>query len=160
MAYTSPRPRPPAVRDSHPVPGYGFTVEDEPPSRETTEAAVSMEIRDCTLPTAERPARLAEFETLFARAVRRVERVSAAHLRLELEGDPGLTTAVRDLTARESRCCSFFTFAVTAHEAATGESLTLDIEVPAGRADVLAAFARLAERPAGCQPRPNSYTTA
>ena len=63
----------------------------------------------CTLPTAERPLRLAEFDDLFATAVRRVERRDDA-VRIHLEGDRGLGAEVRDLTAREARCCSFFSF--------------------------------------------------
>jgi len=91
----------------------------------------------CTLPTAERPVRLAEFDDLFATAVRRVDPVSAAHTRLHLTGPAGLAAWVRDLTARESECCSFFTFTTTAQPATDGEAVVLDIEVPAAHADVL-----------------------
>ncbi len=94
----------------------------------------------CSLPTAERPLRLAEFDELFATALRRVEPVTATHARLHLAGTPGLTATVRDLAARETECCSFFRFAVTPGAAAGSEALTLDIEVPAKYADVLAAL--------------------
>jgi hypothetical protein len=97
----------------------------------------------CTLPTAEQPLRLAEFNDLFAGAVRRVTRVSAEHLQLQLAGPAGLEAAVQDLVDRESRCCSFFSFTVT-----PGDSLVLDIRVPTRYADVLdslAAHARAAE---------------
>jgi hypothetical protein len=93
----------------------------------------------CTLPTAERPLRLAELDDLFT-AVRDVESVSATHARLHLTGPPGLEATVRDLTARESECCSFFTFTVTPAPAG-GEALILDIEVPAQYADVLVSLA-------------------
>ncbi|MFC7479812.1 hypothetical protein ACFQX7_06905 [Luedemannella flava] len=42
----------------------------------------------CTLPTAERPLRLAEFDALFATAAHEGERLSPTHLRLTLTGVP------------------------------------------------------------------------
>jgi len=90
----------------------------------------------CTLPTAERPLRLAEFDRLFATAVRRVERRGDA-VRLHLAGDRGLGAEVRDLTARETSCCSFFTFAIDG----TDQELTLDVSVPPARQDILDALA-------------------
>ena len=95
----------------------------------------------CTLPTADRPLRLAEFDDLFTTAVRDVEPVSATHARMRLTGPAGLEAAVRDLTARETECCTFFTFTVTGEPAVDGEALTLDIEVPVQYADVLASLA-------------------
>jgi hypothetical protein len=106
----------------------------------------------CTLPTAERPLRLAEFDALFATAVRSIESVGPTHVRLRLAGPAGLTARVRDLTAREAECCTFFTFTVTP-EPAEGEVLTVDVEVPARYADVLASLGRRAvEISAGRQP--------
>jgi hypothetical protein len=106
---------------------------------------MDVEIPDaCTLPTAERPLRLAEFDDLFATAVRRVEPVDPGHVRMSLTGPPGLAATVRDLTARETACCSFFTFTVTPHPATGGEELTLDIEVPAAYTGVLDSLARRA----------------
>ena len=90
----------------------------------------------CTLPTAERPLRLAEFDTLFA-AVRHLEVLSPTRGRLRLAGPPGLAATVRDLTERETRCCSFFTFTVTPQPAADGEAVILEVQVPARYADVL-----------------------
>ena len=95
----------------------------------------------CTLPTAERPLRLAEFDDLFATAVRRVDPVSATHARLHLTGPAGLEATVRDLTARETGCCSFFAFTTTAD----GPDVTLDIQVPDRNAEVLAALVERAE---------------
>ena len=92
----------------------------------------------CTLPTAARPLRQAEFDALFATALRRSERVSSERLRLTFAGAADLEAAVRDLTARESACCSFFTFTITAP--GPGDVL-LDIEVPAGHVAVLDALA-------------------
>ena len=106
---------------------------------------MSMDVPDdCTLPTAERPARLAEFDDLFATAVRGVEVLGPTHARMRLAGPAGLAARVRDLTARETRCCSFFTFTITAHAATDGETLALDIEVPDAYAEVLRSLARRA----------------
>lgn len=98
----------------------------------------------CTLPTAERPLRLAEFDDLFATAVRRVEPVTATHIRMWLTGPAGLEATVRDLTARETACCSFFTFTVTGEPGDDSGALTLDVEVPGQYADVLASLAERA----------------
>ncbi|RSM41760.1 hypothetical protein DMB66_55635 [Actinoplanes sp. ATCC 53533] len=98
----------------------------------------------CTLPTAERPLRLAEFDDLFATAVRRVDPIDATHARLHLTGPAGLAARVRDLAARETECCSFFTFTTTGEPATDGEMVALDIEVPAVHADVLASLTRRA----------------
>jgi len=98
----------------------------------------------CTLPDAERPLRLAEFETLFARSAssaRSVERIGPQHLRLTLTGGPELEATVRDLAAREASCCSLFTFTVTAEQAGL---VRFDIEVPAAHADVVDAMQRMA----------------
>ncbi len=103
---------------------------------------MSIDIPDaCTLPTAEQPLRLAEFDALFATAVRSVEPLGPTHTRMRLTGPAGLAATVRDLTARETACCSFFTFTVTPEPAGDGEALTLDIQVPAAYADVLASLA-------------------
>ncbi|WP_328474531.1 hypothetical protein OHA21_15420 [Actinoplanes sp. NBC_00393] len=95
----------------------------------------------CTLPTAEQPLRLAEFDALFATAVRGIDLVDATHARLRLSGPAGLAATVRDLTARETDCCSFFTFTIT--EEPDGV-VVLGIEVPAAYADVLDALIRRA----------------
>jgi len=98
----------------------------------------------CTLPTAARPLREAEFDDLFATAVRRVER-RGDDVRLHLAGEPGLAEQVRDLTARETSCCSFFTFVVDG----TDGDLTLDITVPPARQDILDALAGRARELSG-----------
>ena len=56
------------------------------------------------------------------------------------DGRRGLVETTRDLTARETECCSFFTFTVTPGPADQGEALTWDVEVPAQHADVLNAL--------------------
>ncbi|MGC5009276.1 hypothetical protein ACLQ2R_00780 [Streptosporangium sp. DT93] len=88
---------------------------------------------ECTLPTEERPLRVAEFDELFASALRGLYRVGPAHLRLTLDDEAQVERAARDLAARETGCCSFFTFTFTPG----GDGLTLDIEVPAVHTKVL-----------------------
>jgi hypothetical protein len=89
----------------------------------------------CTLPTAEQPRRLAEFDTLFTTALRSQQRLSPTHLRWRL--DPGAEPAARALAARESSCCSFFTFTFVPH----GDAMQLDLHVPGAQAEVLDALA-------------------
>lgn len=88
------------------------------------------------MPTADRPFRLAEFDGLFTTAVRGVER-RGSDVRMHLVGPLGLVEQVRDLTARETQCCSFFTFMI----AGTDRDLTLDISVPPARQEILDALA-------------------
>ncbi|MBM0238763.1 hypothetical protein JNW88_19355 [Micromonospora sp. ATA32] len=95
----------------------------------------------CTLPTGERPLRLAEFDQFFRDAVRGADRLSAQHLRLQLDGAEQVEETARDLTARESSCCSFFTFDIARPGS---DSLTLDVRVPAAHVDVLDALAERA----------------
>ncbi len=95
----------------------------------------------CTLPTAERPFRVAEFDRLFASAL-----VSVAgggepgRLRLVLDDGPGVLQAASDLAARESECCSFFTFGV----GRAGDRVVMDVSVDSLHAEVLSALERRA----------------
>lgn len=89
----------------------------------------------CTLPTVEQPLRMVEFDELFARALRGQVRISRSVLRWSL--DPGVEAAARDLAARESACCSFFTFEFTRTES----GLQLDVLVPAAQVAVLDGLA-------------------
>jgi hypothetical protein len=91
----------------------------------------------CTLPTAEQPLRLAQFDELFATALRRVDRLTDRHARMHFTGGADLAATVRELAAREAECCSFFDFAV----GLAGDAVTLDIKVPAAHVDVLDALA-------------------
>lgn len=95
----------------------------------------------CSMPTAERPLRLAEFDALFAASVRSVTR-DAHGVRLDLEGDSGLRERVRDLAERETACCSFFTFAIEG----SADKVVVDISVPKERRAILDALADRAER--------------
>jgi hypothetical protein len=89
----------------------------------------------CTLPTADRPLRLAEFDDLFATALRGQQRLSATRLRWRL--NPAAERAARDLTGRESECCSFFSFTLVP----AGGVLQIDVEVPTAHVAVLDALA-------------------
>ncbi len=98
----------------------------------------------CTLPTAEQPTRLAEFDGLFREALRTMERPDSTRLVLTLESAPGRARTLRDLTGRETECCSFFTFSLTELD-----SLRLEVNVPPAHVDVLDAIAERAARAAG-----------
>ncbi|GAA5147827.1 hypothetical protein GCM10023321_09270 [Pseudonocardia eucalypti] len=97
---------------------------------------------ECTLPTAEQPIREAEFAALFGTALD-VTRVDQRWLRVSFADADGVAARVRDLARRESRCCSFFDFAVTR----TVGRVSLDIQVPLARAEVLDGLAQLVRRP-------------
>ena len=89
----------------------------------------------CILPTVDRPLRLAEFDDLFGAGLMAQTRVSPHVLRWSL--DPQVEDVARNLTARETQCCSFFTFTFTPGF----EALHVDIEVPAAQVKVLDALA-------------------
>jgi hypothetical protein len=101
----------------------------------------------CTLPTVDRPLRVAEFDDLFATALRDVrhQATGTPWARLMLAGDETLADRVRRLAEAESSCCSFFTFTVTElgpeTSAAVGQArIAVDIAVPSAGADVLEAL--------------------
>lgn len=99
----------------------------------------------CTLPTAAQPLRLAEFDALFAAALRDVERVAPDRLLLSFA--PRVEAEVRELLAREAACCSFFAFSIDA-----GEDLLVEVAVPEQHRDVLDGLAvRAAEQRARCR---------
>ncbi len=90
----------------------------------------------CTLPTVDRPLRLAEWDALFATVTTSVNRIDPLRARWGLRPDPVVAARAADLLVRETRCCSFVTFALTA----TGGQLTLDVSTPAGQVAVLDAL--------------------
>jgi hypothetical protein len=106
---------------------------------------------DCTLPTADRPLRVAEFDALFAASLRAVAHPpgDATRARLLLAGDEGLRDRVQRLADAETSCCSFFSFTLTPLPGDDGTTLALDVEVPASHADVLAGLVAQAERARG-----------
>jgi hypothetical protein len=87
----------------------------------------------CTLPTAERPLRVAEFDDLFAFVVR-AERPEPTLLELMLPSDVEATA--RDLARRESECCSFFRFEFES----VGDDVVMHIGVPPEHVEVLDAL--------------------
>lgn len=88
----------------------------------------------CTLPTSERPLRLAEFDDLFATALRSLVPTGSTSVRMELSGDAELAEQTGQLAESESACCSFFTFNVVPLDAGR---VALDVQVPASHVDVL-----------------------
>ncbi|RIV40358.1 hypothetical protein [Micromonospora radicis] len=90
----------------------------------------------CTLPAAEQPLRLTEFDDLFVSAVRAVQRPDPLRVRLTLRPEPQVAARAADLMTRETGCCSFFSFSLTA----TGDRLILDVTVPTGQHAVLDAL--------------------
>ncbi|MCP2246397.1 hypothetical protein [Lentzea aerocolonigenes] len=95
----------------------------------------------CTLPTADQPARLAEFETLFGSSLRDVRREEPGLLRLHLLGGAAVEADARDLTAREAECCSFFDFTVNR----AGDAVIVDVRVPQDKEIVLDGLAAQAQ---------------
>ena len=87
----------------------------------------------CTLPTTERPLRVAEFDDLFAYVVRSARREPT---RLDLVLPSDVEAAARDLARRESECCSFFTFEFES----AGEDVVMHIGVPPEQITVLDAI--------------------
>jgi hypothetical protein len=88
----------------------------------------------CSLPTAEQPFRVAEFDTLFAQHLKSITRISPTTVDLILAAEAESTTA--DLTTRETECCSFFAFELTPND----DHLGLRITVPPAHVAVLDAL--------------------
>lgn len=99
----------------------------------------------CTLPTTEQPIRVAEFDRFVTEAVHGIRRPSPARLELLLSEGTELELMARDLAARESRCCSFFTFEF----ATTAVGSVLRVGVPDSHAAVLDTFAVRAQAAIG-----------
>jgi len=111
-------------------------------SRADAVPAAWLPVDACTLPTAEQPLRVAEFDDFFATFLTAVERSpgAATRARLLLAGDAELGERAQRLAAAETACCSFFTFTVTSLPGDDRGTVALDVEVPAARADVLTAL--------------------
>ncbi|MFE7723071.1 hypothetical protein ACFU44_29025 [Nocardia rhizosphaerihabitans] len=86
----------------------------------------------------EQPTRVAEFDRFFAESVRSMARPAPTRLDLHVAA---AEAAARDLAARESKCCSFFTFDFDT----TGTGLVMRVGVPAAYVEVLDAFAARVE---------------
>lgn len=87
----------------------------------------------CTLPTSERPLRIAEFGDLFGHVLRWT-RSETTRLDLVLPSD--IESAARHLARRESECCSFFMFTFDL----VGENIVMHICVPPSQVAVLDAI--------------------
>jgi hypothetical protein len=90
----------------------------------------------CTLPTADRPIRVAEFDDLFRRSLLGQQRLNPTRLRWRFES--GSEATARGLADRESSCCPFFTFTFTV--AGDQNGLQVDVEVPSEQVEVLDAL--------------------
>ena len=99
----------------------------------------------CTLPTVEQPVRRDEFDDLFAHDVLSVTRQSPQLIRLELRADPEAAARAAGLAAKETGCCSFFTFGLKISDGRVSLSVSTE---PAHEA-VLAAFGARAEAKLG-----------
>jgi len=95
----------------------------------------------CTLPAVDRPLRVAEFDQLFNDALRGVDRPESTRLQMRLERSA--EARARELTARESDCCSFFAFTFTP---AGDEHVTVEVSVPTAHVPVLDALAARAQK--------------
>ncbi|MGW6276074.1 hypothetical protein [Kribbella sp. NPDC055071] len=95
----------------------------------------------CTLPTADRPLRVLEFDQLFADHLRNAARVDPQTLDLTL--DASSRAAAADLIARETKCCSFFDFTLSPipDHVLMPSHVLLRISVPPTQTAVLDALA-------------------
>jgi hypothetical protein len=98
-----------------------------------------LDLPACTLPTARRPTRVAEFDAFLADSLIAADRPARTRLELRLRGDA--EPLGRDLAARESACCAFFTFTF----ASGPDGPVMGIEVPVAHLDVLDALAQRAD---------------
>ncbi|WP_405721902.1 hypothetical protein OG607_10875 [Streptomyces sp. NBC_01537] len=103
----------------------------------------------CTLPAPEQPLRAAEFDALFTDALRSVNPLAPTRLQFTLDSAPEVEERARDLAARETACCSFFTFDFTRD---SRDQLLMDISVPDTQTAVLEALADRAEAAQQNQP--------
>ena len=94
------------------------------------------EVEACTLPSVDRPLRVADFDALFAAHLVRAERTAPTGARLVMAGGAGVADRVQRLADAESSCCSFFDFTVTDD----GGEVVLAVTVPSTYADVLAGL--------------------
>jgi hypothetical protein len=90
----------------------------------------------CTLPTVERPLRSAEFDSLFAEDVTRVDHTSPGQLELELRATPEAAARAAYLAVHEAGCCSFFAFDLSIGDG----RVTMTVSTDATHAAVLAAL--------------------
>jgi hypothetical protein len=99
----------------------------------------------CTLPTAEQPLRRAQFDGLFAEDVISVNQMSPLEVRFELRADSEVAARAASLAAKETGCCSFFTFGLTI----TDGTISMAISTAPAHATVLAAHGARAQAKLG-----------
>jgi len=104
---------------------------------EPLQRATWLPVDACTLPTAERPLRVAEFDSLFAETLTAIEQPTGTAARFLLTGGAELAPRAQCLADRETGCCSFFTFTITEIEPT---SVVMAVTVPDAHADVLSAL--------------------
>lgn len=102
----------------------------------------------CSVPAADHPLRVSEFDALFAGSLAGLERVDATTQDLRFRFEPGLDRSIGELAARETECCSFFTFTLD-----RAEGLGLRVRVPGQYVEVLDGLQRLAQTAAGLKVR-------
>lgn len=88
----------------------------------------------CTLPTAEQPLRIAEFDAFFAQDALAVIRHSAELLSIAVRPEAAGRAAM--LAVKETGCCSFFTFELKA----SGGEVILSVSADPAHAEILAAL--------------------
>lgn len=98
----------------------------------------------CSLPSADQPARVVEWDALFAEAVCDVS-PTAGGVRFAVDRTAARPAAVADLADRESQCCAFLVFTLHIGDG----TLDLDVTSGAGHAEVVATLARRASVLAG-----------
>ena len=95
----------------------------------------------CSLPIADQPARVGEWDALFQTAVREIE-TGLGGVRFLLDRSRANVAAVADLADRESQCCAFFTFGVTV----ASDALALSVDADPEHAEVVQTLAARALR--------------
>lgn len=111
----------------------------------------------CTLPTVDQPIRLAEFDDLLGADALGVRRVNAGCVAIDLRPDHAVAARAADLAARESGCCSFFTFTLRITDGTT----ILEIATPAAYVTVLDALvARAQDSRSSSPPRARQESAA
>ena len=113
------------------------------PATEPATEPASLPLEACTLPTAEQPLRVDELRALFAQALEDVDVRGPHHVVFRLR--PDAAGSARDLAARESACCTFFTFDVRERPG----GVDVDVRVPAAYREVLAGMVALARQGLG-----------
>ena len=98
----------------------------------------SLPLSACTLPAADQPLRLGELRALLAESLVAVDVQDPGHAVFRLQA--AAAGRARDLVARESACCAFFTFDVQERT----DAVHVHVRVPEAHREVLAGMVALA----------------